>query len=627
MDSDKSLDEVKVIAALLSDFQQSHESMFTSRACRLTLKKVEKRVRAEGLGFLTKTLPRLGKALDKALTNSAPMSATKLGFKPLPNSELPSFLGEFFTGVLNHDGTVLPDPCAKCVAVLRQILYLFYKYELPYTYEQEQHVLQKFERTEEDLSDLSASLDTLSSEADKYTTTLRRRHTPSCTMDVIRKARSLLSRLFASFDCKDITPKHGPGSVSTREQLSGKYEWSNVSARIASVYPIDEYYYSSLSHVCDRLQELTSLKSEDHSARVILVPKDSRGPRLISCEPVDFQWIQQGLGRAIVQHVEQSYLTKYNVFFTDQETNRRGALLGSMTGRYATLDLNEASDRVSLSLVRLLFPPRIFEYLENCRSLCTQLPDGRILKLKKFAPMGSALCFPILALTTWAILTSGVDDTDTSDGIVVYGDDVIVPTAYAAKAIELLESFGLKVNRDKSCTSGFFRESCGMDAFKGIPVTPVRIRTVWSSSRTPESYSSWIEYSRSFYKRKLFQTYDYIVSALVRLYGPIPGDDLHLECPSLPETPVYQEKLRQRSSKKLQKLQYRVLDVTSPKVKQEIDGWSMLFRYFTEHSKDLTPIGPFVRSGEVWNFSIPYVPFSVRSYTRRKTSKLVYRWR
>jgi len=454
----------------------------------------------------------------------------------------------------------------------------------------------------------------------------------SCTAVVTARAKKILSDLFARFDPTDIYPKHGPGAVSTKEQLSGKYCWTNVSARITSKYPLDAYFYASLGHFCDELKNLNSLTEESNPAKVVLVPKDSRGPRLISCEPLDFQWIQQGLGRSIVELVESHDLTKYNVFFTNQSPNQCGALLGSSTGKYATLDLNEASDRVSLRLVHLLFPPTLYEYLEAARSSSTVLPDGEELKLRKFAPMGSCLCFPIMALTIWAILTSGAPDEHTRERILVYGDDVIVPTAYADDAIELLESFGLKINRDKSCTKGLFRESCGVDAFEGINVTPVRLRTVWSSSRSPDSYASWVAYANSFYQRKYFHTYDYIVGLLSELYRTIPDKSLkHLGVPYLMETPETMETPKTRVNPDYQSLEYNVWVLKSPVVYQSISGWSMLLRYFAEKANSRNANTPTSndspRFKPEWAIEALERSFSVREYTRPRTSMLVRRWR
>jgi len=634
MESNKSLDEISIIAALLHDVQTSHGAVFNCRAERLTLNKIRSRPRAEGISFLTKTMPRLAKAFDKAIAGDTPLNARALGFDTMDNSELPRLLGEFFSRVLQSDGTLLQHPCADSVKVIRQLLFVFYKYELPYTHELEQTVIEKFTKTDRDLSSSDLQLNTCESLLENATySSGRRLYSLGLQPTVARKAKDLLSRLFYAFSCTDITPRHGPGVVATKQRLWTKYQWSNVSQRIIDKWPLDAYFFASLSHVCDRLDDLQKITNLDLPAKVILVPKDSRGPRLISCEPVDFQWIQQGLGRAMVQLVERHPLTKWNVHFTDQGPNRYGALLGSRTGRYATLDLNEASDRVSLGLVRLLFPPHIYEYLEAARSSCTTLPDGQAIKLNKFAPMGSSLCFPVLALTVWAILTAAAPDADTREGILVYGDDVIVPTAYAADAIEQLESFGLKVNRDKSCIKGLFRESCGMDAFQGIDVTPVRFRTVWSSSPSPESYTSWISYANSLYDRKYFSTYDLIVSKLTHIYGSIPGEEhVGKRAPSLREVPVGQRPLQARSNKRLQKREYRVWTVKSPSIHKEIDGWSMLLRYFAEAarsnsstSEDQADLPTPLRS-EFTNSS-EREAFAVCSYTSRNTSMLVRRWR
>jgi hypothetical protein len=655
METDKSLDEFEIIAALLHDVSRLHGLVFNTRSLRLTTKKVSNRLRSEGLGFLTKTLPRLGKALEKALNGVSKLSAVELGFSPMPDSELPRFLGEFFQLVLSPDGTALPEPCTECVKVIRQIAYYFYKYELPYTDEQEQKVTAAFERTELELAETDTLLPT-QEEMVSYTTAWRNRRLQKPRiedgeipdsfsqhvrvkhdldraarrrLEVARSARSLLTSVFSHFDPYDIHPRHGPGAVSTKERLSEKYLWENVSDRITDMYPFDAYFCASQGHVCDSYEDFSSMTGVSNSAKVVLVPKDSRGPRLISCEPVDNQWIQQGLGRAIVRRVESHFRTECRVNFTLQDPNRRAALIGSESGKYSTLDLKEASDRVSLQLVRLLFPEYLVRFLECCRSLSTVLPDGRVINLRKFAPMGSCLCFPIMALTIYSILYAGAPDTDTRERILVYGDDVIVPTAFAGDAIVLLELFGLKINRDKSCTSGFFRESCGMDAFKGVDVTPVRIRTVLAHHQSPDVFVSYIALANELHRRQCYRSYDKIVEWLVSVYGPIPGYDMHLACPSLRVAPDFKRPLRSRYHKGLQKVQYSVWDVKSPSVHQEINGWSMLLRFFSEASEDcpLDLSEAEIEDRYPWSaFALPE-NFSVRKYTKQRASCLVRRWR
>jgi hypothetical protein len=632
----KSLDESEIIAALLAD---AHASLgvFNTKQLRNTQQWVRRRYLSEGVGFLTKTMPRLGKHFDQALTGGIPLNAATVRFKSLPNSQLPRFLGELFQRVFHQNGLLLPDPDVNCVKHIRQILYLFYKYELPYDEEQEQQVISAFKQAEVDLSEMSSRFAILQStwHSLHHKRIIERTGNSSQRTDypsedsflsmIVRKAKRNLSILFNFFDPTDITPSHGPGVVATKQRLWDKFLWTNVSSRITALYPFDAYFCASLGHVCDVYRGFDAVKDTDHSAQVLLVPKDSRGPRLISCEPVDFQWIQQGLRRAIYRLVENHPITKWNVFFTNQQPNQLGALLGSKLGKYATLDLKEASDRVHVELVRLLFPEKIFDYLACSRSTSTVLPDGTVVQLSKYAPMGSALCFPIMALTIWALLTAASPDADTRESVLVYGDDVIVPTAFAESAIAVLESFGLKVNRDKSCFQGLFRESCGVDAFQGINVTPVRLRTVWNESPRPDVYTSWISYANAMWDRRYYLCHEYIVTRLEAVYGPIPSTDMSLDVPSLQGTPSQSLLFRRRYNKALQKVQYKVRDVKARVINKEIPGWSMLLRWFTEKQRQSDP--PDGHHNRTPNPLEVSVPLSVSQYTRRHTSKLVWRWR
>jgi hypothetical protein len=243
-----------------------------------------------------------------------------------------------------------------------------------------------------------------------------------------------------------------------------------------------------------------------------------------------------------------------------------------------------------------------------------------------------------MALTIWALLTSAAPDADAIESILVYGDDVIVPTAYAGSAIAILEEFGLKVNHSKSCTKGRFRESCGVDAFDGFNVTPIRLRTVWSHSPRPDVYTSWISYANSGYGstnvdkinaewgRQYYAFSEFIAERLMAIYGPIPDEDMSKSAyPSLRGISAEKHLFKRRFNKHLQKVQYKVLVVKSPSVTHEIDGWSQLLRYFTEAQRPASfPEGT---SGGVSGLNDPMQPFSVSRYTKRGTSILVRRWR
>jgi len=83
MVDNKSLDvPIRIIAALLCDIRTSHGEVFGPRSLRLTTQKVVNRCKREGIGFLTKTLPRLGKAFDKALLGEASLDLPRWPSRP-----------------------------------------------------------------------------------------------------------------------------------------------------------------------------------------------------------------------------------------------------------------------------------------------------------------------------------------------------------------------------------------------------------------------------------------------------------------------------------------------------------------------------------------------------------------
>lgn len=134
----------------LIDASHRHGSVFPSRNVLNTVKRVKQRYSCEGLGFLTKTLPRLGKALDRALSGEYKFDAGRE--RKLPNSELPRFLGELFELVFDNDGWLKQYPSASAVTTLRGILMPFYKIKTEHEKYTEYEVLAAFKAAEEELA-------------------------------------------------------------------------------------------------------------------------------------------------------------------------------------------------------------------------------------------------------------------------------------------------------------------------------------------------------------------------------------------------------------------------------------------------------------------------------------------
>lgn len=484
---------------------------------------------------------------------------------------------------------------------------------------------------------------------------------PYSRRDIIDDMARLLSRLFSSLDLSDITPSHGSGAVSHGEKPWEKRIFKRFYTRLSSVYPYDQYFYWSPSHLCDELDTLEALKEEVPRSRGCFVPKDSRGPRLISCEPLEMMWIQQGMMRVLYKHIESHPLTRGCVQFTDQTVNNRLAREGS-GGGVATLDLKEASDRVALTLVRRVYPEHILKYLEAARSVETELPNGEIVVLRKFAPMGSSLCFPILATTVWACVCAalmrkyGITNPKRFVGSVfVYGDDVIVPEHDAPDAIMALESIGLKVNKDKSYITGQFKESCGGFYFDTHDVSGISIRTPYSSRWSPEFYASWIDYSNQFYRRGYPLTAGYIADLVRSQYGAVPVIDESqgfAPCPALVhrEGHVLAEmRVPRRWDKHLQRWEFQALALSPRKEKARNVGWCDIL----EQARAIEQIEPWppIRVARHGNMHVRYLEVGslgatsqvdgkssgisprelnpehdYRWYTLRRASKLVRRW-
>jgi len=572
-----------MICELYRDIAQSYG---VSLKCqRVEIRVIESRFADEGISFLTKTLPRLGKALDRTLSSGTRFSIK--GFKTPLGSSIPKFLGWLIKRVISVDGFELDQPDPIALIHFRQLTTSLYKLEIPYAPETAKAVVDAFVQTEADLSTVDESV---------------------FESGWIVQARDFITRVVSPIDPQRIKPKHGPGSVATGESVCEKTNFSRIYDTLECVYPFTEWMQFNLNHVAESWRnyqrDLTSVL--EPLARVVLVPKDSRGPRLISCEPLELMWIQQGLGSALQDQIESSYFTRGHVNFTDQEVNRRLALAGSAGSGWVTLDMKEASDRVSLRLVEILFAghPTLLAALKATRSTCTCLPDGTVIRMKKFAPMGSKLCFPVESLVFYALAVSGIRLTGRSwrearNAVYVYGDDLIVREQDYASLLQLFPTVGLMFNDSKCCTARSFRESCGCDAYFGVDVTPVKLKTVWSGHRTKgsECLESYVAFSNAMYGRGYSRTADYVKQAVESIYGKLPYTDRFIVSPNgayVNQTAgvawstrtsalcaTLHAEVKTRFSWDLHRLEVRSWKSEPVKVQTKFDGYAEMLRRFS----------------------------------------------
>jgi len=131
--------------------------------------------------------------------------------------------------------------------------------------------------------------------------------------------------------------------------------------------------------------------------------------------------------------------------------------------------------------------PHLSEAIDATRSRRADVPGHGVVRLAKYASMGSALCFPVEAMVFTTLIFLGIQKSlnvtlsrklieSLSGSVRVYGDDLIVPVDHVRTIVQTLEHFGARVGLHKSFWTGRFRESCGKEYFDGHDVSIVKVR-------------------------------------------------------------------------------------------------------------------------------------------------------
>ena len=484
------------------------------------------RTESEGTSFLTITLPAFGKAFDLALQEG---TLATTSFRKVRGG-LPAFLQGFLRQIFDADGVLLTSDKVSVDAVdaVRQLCYVFQKIELDCADHRREAALTAFEVADmetgiwddQDHSELLLDLERIASELFR---------------EVITKVDKLVYE-------GDLLPAHGPGTTAEKLLGNSKYDLTYWPARLEAEFPYREFGIPSprFDMFCRTGRVQQPVTELEDPARVITVPKTLKTPRVISAEPAALQWIQQSIARPLVRFLESDSLTGGLIGFTDQEPNQRMAQLGSIHGHLATLDLKEASDRVSSRQVASVFRRwgATSRAIFACRSNLAKLPSGKVLTLRKFAPMGSALCFPTEAMVFLAAVMLGIERNLVRGGgrcqlrrsmmyryigsVRVYGDDIVVPIEHVESIKEVFSEFNWLVNSEKSFVKGDFRESCGGDFYRGENVTPVKLtRMLPESSRNIELMESLVSFRNRLYLKGLWGTCK-VLDHWIRELAPYP---------------------------------------------------------------------------------------------------------
>jgi hypothetical protein len=460
------------------------------------VKTVVSRTEHEGLSFLAITLADFGKAIQKWLDQGFVAPWDVPSFKKNRLTGLPVFLQGFLGRVFDPvSGTLLDDPDIEAIFALRQLTLMFSKIALPQedpkgtstavvTPRRERRAMSDFVQIEHDVKFSDSILD------------------PQFLEEFKAMSGVLFGDLFAKVD-RDIhwgriVFKHGPGATADRLSSNAKWSQRTWTNRLQSVFPADQALQPNL-----RVKEKIDIiePGAEIPVRVITVPKTLKTPRIIAIEPTVMQYAQQGVLRSLLDAFrEDSFLSRI-IGFDDQTPNQRMASRGSRCGDLATLDMSEASDRVSNQHVRAMLEdyPELLRMVDGCRSRKAEVPGHGVIRLAKFASMGSALCFPFEAMVFATLIFMGIQRElreplcrsrlikQYSDQVRVFGDDIIVPREHVLSVVDELSTFGYKVNVGKSFWIGRFRESCGKEYYDGHDVSIVKVRMVLPTRRQDAS--------------------------------------------------------------------------------------------------------------------------------------------
>lgn len=368
-----------------------------------------------------------------------------------------------------------------------------------------------------------------------------------------------------------------------------------------------------------------------YDTHVMFVPKGINKRRCVSPEPELGMFLQQYLFRSADEHFRKH--PEIGIHLHDQTFNQRLCVRGSLTRTYATIDLSSASDCNTTVLVSEAFRGTKLWYPLLCsRSrYATIEATGRRIELAKFAPMGSATCFFAMSWILSAVVRVAQQRVGVHSEFAVYGDDVVVHASCYDAVVSLLTQLHFRVNVSKTFDPGCsFKESCGVEAYGGDVVTPMRIprrydsyrlalpvrskrpRRVDSLKESPGRVSGWVEFVNKLEFGGYHTASRYLLRRVLRRCPCVPftgsteGEGIFTPYPT-------NYRCRRRMSRDLQVVEIRILTTQARQVGETNDSYR--FHLYLSQAQARNP-----------GYTIP--PNEVVMVTDRShDTRLAYAWR
>jgi hypothetical protein len=285
---------------------------------------------------------------------------------------------------------------------------------------------------------------------------------------LLERPRNLLKRWLKGFShkrLKESVIKFGPGSTFGTPGVYSTLDYKLVTDLTITPSCLDLYQELTAGSMLDT-------NEKDHRPfrvipgnRFTTVDKTYDKDRPICVEPICNMSVQLAIGSELRTCLNKLYPVPFDEL--PAYHHRRLAAYGD---KLATIDLSNASDTISLSLVKALLPERIFRYIDQSRSPSTRI-NGHWHNNDKCSSMGNGFTFELESLIFLA-LSRSIDPEAT-----VFGDDIICDSKTSHFLITNLKRFCFVPNMDKTFTCGPFKESCGLDIWENTNVRPIFFRS------------------------------------------------------------------------------------------------------------------------------------------------------
>lgn len=504
-------------------------------------------VENRGLGVFTLDLPLLESKLLLGLEQGLLPSS---GYRKVSKKcRVPRLFSGLWLRIFDENLMLRSEADVNAIAFLRQLLLLGKKTDVPCSTERSAQAVKEYIHVERtlpvptlkwDLDDLDPDgdgsrlhlCDALVTDLPLFPDKSENRRSDRILLARCQRVADYFARTLGSFDPYSIIErnrvdgsalgvKHGPGAVAERTGLFDKNDFIRWPVKLERIFPFNDF---------GRMPNDTYEPPQigEAPSRLCLVPKTAKGPRIIAAEPTEHLWCQFLVKSQLDFIIRESFIGK-SIDFRRQDLSGQLVKKASLDRKLATIDLSSASDRLTCWLVERIFRfnPEFLHTIHACRtryiSIDVKGVDKTSLILRKYASQGTALTFPIQSLVFLIICVaalmqdsnfSGSDIERVARKVRVYGDDLILPTYGYEKVVALLHLLHLKVNTEKSFHSGYFRESCGSDFYKGYDVTPVKPSTTLSGG--PASCKAVLDTSNNLFYKGYWHASDYLMRRLNR---------------------------------------------------------------------------------------------------------------